>query len=142
MKFENNWKQKNLENLENSFWGEPKFHSNLVITCHKLRKKPLNEFTTGDLRIMISQNFSLDYLIPLALEKLEENILIEGDCYEGDLLLIVLGSDKNFWKENKELWGKVFDLYNENKRYIDDYCYQNESKDIWFSEFEKFEKIN
>ena len=68
MKFENNWKHKTLENLENSNWGEPKFDSHLVITCHKLRKKQLKDFEIEDLRIMIGQNIGLKFLIPIAIE--------------------------------------------------------------------------
>lgn len=53
-----------------------------------------------DLRIMIAQNFSLAYLIPLAIEKLKENVLAEGDFYPGDLLEAVTKIDDGFWIEN------------------------------------------
>lgn len=142
MKFENNWKEKTLENLEKSIWGKPEFDSHLVVTCHKLRKKHLKDFTVEDLRIMIGQSFNLDYLILLSIEKLEENILIEGDCYEGDLLSMVLTSEIEYWKKNQSLWEKVCKLYEENKSFIEDFCYQNSCRDIWHSDFEKFEKIN
>ena len=107
MKFENNWKQKTLENLEKSNWGEPTYDSYLVKTCHKLRRKPLEEFETEDLRIMIGQNIGLDYLIPLALETLKENILAEGHMYEGDLLNSVLTSEKEFWQKNLDYYNEV-----------------------------------
>jgi hypothetical protein len=63
-----------LEQIEQKVWKEPRDALSLVTTCHLLRKKPLKEFTTEDLRIMIGQNFNLDILIPLAMERLEENI--------------------------------------------------------------------
>ena len=66
MKLENNWRQKTLENLEKDFWGKPDYDSHLVTRCHELTKLPLDNFTTEDLRIMIGQQISLDYLIPLA----------------------------------------------------------------------------
>ena len=96
-KYENNWREKSLETLEKDSWGEPDYDSHLVKTCHKLRKKPLKDFEIEDLRIMIGQNIGLKFLIPLALEKLRENILAEGDFYEGDLLNSVLTSDNEFW---------------------------------------------
>tara|TARA_R110002051_G_scaffold171654_1_gene242086 strand:+ start:59 stop:487 length:429 start_codon:yes stop_codon:yes gene_type:complete len=142
MKFENNWKHKNLENLEKSIWGEPEFDSNLVITCHKLRKKQLIDFTVEDLRIMIGQNFSLDYLIPIAIEKLEENILFEGNLFEGDLLKMILTSDKEYWKKENSNWKIICELFKENSNKIEDYCYQNDCKNQWLNDFEKFRKVN
>ncbi len=118
VKFENNWKQKTLENLEKSNWGEPTYDSYLVKTCHKLRRKPLGEFETEDLRIMIGQNIGLDYLIPLALETLKENVLAEGHMYEGDLLNSVLTSEKEFWQKNQEYYNEVLTLIEQNKNEI------------------------
>lgn len=114
-KYENNWKSKTLENLEKDFWGEPTYDSHLVKTCHQLRKKPLNDFETEDLRIMIGQNIGLKYLIPLAFETLKDNIFAEGDFYEGDLLKSVLTSDKKFWKKENKLLTELDKLINDNK---------------------------
>ena len=90
MKLENNWRQKTLENLEKDFWGKPDFDSHLVTRCYELRKLPLDNFTTEDLRIMIGQEIGLDYLIPLAIEVLTIDLFAEGDFFEGDLLKNVL----------------------------------------------------
>src|SRR5690349_15443526 len=97
MKLENNWRQKTLENLEKDFWGEPTYDSHLVKRCHELRKIQLERFTTEDLRLMIGQQFSLDYLMPLALETLSANLFAEGDFFEGDLLKNVLSVNTEFW---------------------------------------------
>jgi CDI immunity proteins len=48
--------EQTLEQLENEVWGEPEFHSHLVLTCHSLRKKPIDQFTVEDLRIMLGQD--------------------------------------------------------------------------------------
>lgn len=79
-------RQMTIEKLEGVVWSEPTYDSQLVVRCHELRKIPLNEFSTGDLRIMIGQQIGLPYLIPLAIEELSKNLLVEGDFYEGDLL--------------------------------------------------------
>src|SRR6516165_7980740 len=79
-------RQKSLQELEQDNWGEPPYSSYLVTTIHRLRRKPLAEFTTEDLRIMIGQRISLTFLIPLALERLEDQPLAGGDFYPGDLL--------------------------------------------------------
>ncbi len=115
LKYENNWKSKTLENLEKDSWDEPTYNTNLIKTCHQLRKKPLNDFETEDLRIMIGQNIGLKYLIPLAFETLKDNIFAEGDFYEGDLLKSVLTSDKEFWKKENELLMELDKLISDNK---------------------------
>ncbi len=63
---------------------------------------------------MIGQSFGLAYLVPLAIEKLRENILAEGDLYEGDLLQAVVKSDTKFWKENPNYKTEVERLIADN----------------------------
>ena len=79
-----------LEVLENDYWGEPEWPSHLVTTLHRLRSKPLDQFTTEDLRINIGQESSLDILMPMAIEVLEKDPFADGDNYRGDLLQNVL----------------------------------------------------
>lgn len=110
MKLENNWRFKTLENLEKETWGKPEYDSYLVKRCHELRKVPLNQFTTEDLRIMIGQEFGLAFLVPLALEVLSEDLFAEGDLYEGDLLKNILSIDTEFWLDNKPYWETVNQL--------------------------------
>ncbi len=92
-----------MEELDGEVWGEPEFNSYLVTTCHRLRRMPLRDFEEEDLRIMIGQGFSLDYLVPLAIEYLEEDPFARGDFYPGDLLENVLGVDREFWVHRPEL---------------------------------------
>ena len=113
---------KTLDELEGESWGEPDFESGLVIRAHALRKKPLCEFSNEDLRLLILQHISLDFLLPLALERLVENPLESGDLYVGDLLCSVLEVDKIYWESNIELkveLHEVIELY-ENAREIVD----------------------
>ncbi len=112
---ENNWQSKNLETLEKDIWGEPEYASSLVKTCHRLREKPINEFDIEDLRIMIGQNIGLKYLIPVALEILEDNILAEGDLFEGDLFKSIITGEINFWVNHLNLFEKLNNLV-ENQR--------------------------
>ena len=69
----------------------------LVTTCHQLRKKPIDEFTVEDLRIMIGQGIGLAFLMPLALDVLEHDALAEGDFFPGDLLCNVLRTGSHYW---------------------------------------------
>src|SRR5687767_13247797 len=82
---------KTLDQLEGVVWGKPTFDSYLVTTCHRLRTKPVDEFSVEDLRIMIGQKIGLPHLVPLAIAVLEREPLAEGDFYPGDLLANLIG---------------------------------------------------
>jgi len=97
-----------LQQLEKKDWGDPdSAPTALIKRCMQLTKIPITDFSIEDLRMMIAQGFGLTYLIPLAIEKLQENILAEGDLYPGDLLKSILEVDKSFWEENKQLLGDL-----------------------------------
>ncbi len=98
---------KSLEELERGAWGEPAYDSFLVTTAHRLRRKPLADFTTEDLRIMIGQQIGLPFLIQLAVERLEVEPLAEGDFYPGDLLKAVLGVGEQFWSVHHDSCQRV-----------------------------------
>ena len=92
-----------LEEIEKESWAEPQFDSQLARECHRLRKVPVNKLSTENLRLLISQNISLNILVPLALEILESNPLAEGKMYRGDLLASVARVPQEFWEEHPEL---------------------------------------
>lgn len=96
-------KDKTIEQIEKDIWGEPPYNSYLVKTCFALRRKQLCDFTPEDLRIMIGQKMSLGYLIPIALEFLENDILAEGDFYPGDLYENVNKLSNKDWVEFPDL---------------------------------------
>ena len=116
---EANWRSKSLESLEKSYWPAPESESHLATTCHQLRKKQLKEFEVEDLRIMIGQDIGLMYLVPLAIEVLQDNILAEGDLYAGDLLKALLTSDPDFWRSRPELWEQVKAVHAQNVSIIE-----------------------
>jgi CDI immunity proteins len=101
--------------LENDFWKENEYESSLVERCHALRKVALNNFSIDDLRVMIGQEIGLKYLVPIALEKLEINLFVEGNYYEGDLLKQLLEINTGFWDENKEHYISFYDLIKDRR---------------------------
>jgi CDI immunity proteins len=94
--------EQTLEQLENSIWGEPEYGSHLVVTCNRLRKKPIDQFTVEDFRIMLGQDIGTEYLMPKALNILEVNPLADGDFYAGDLLESLMRLPEQYWKEHPE----------------------------------------
>ena len=100
-------RSKSLQQLEGRDWGEPTFDSHLVTDCHHLHRVPLCDFTVEDLRITIGQDIGLEYLLPLALERLHDDPFAEGAYYPCDLLVSVLGSQAQFWQAHPELRGRL-----------------------------------
>lgn len=90
-------RSKTLQELEGIALGQPEFDSHAVTNSHRLYQVPLQEYTVEDLRFMISQQFGLPYLIPIALEHLQAAPFAEGYCHPGDLLAAVLHADSRFW---------------------------------------------
>jgi hypothetical protein len=76
-----------LDELDPPAWPDAESQSGLIATCHRLRRKPLDEFTTEDLRVMIGQRIAPNILLPLAVEQLINEPLASGDCYPGDLFV-------------------------------------------------------
>jgi hypothetical protein len=93
---------KTLDELDPPAWGEPDSDTYLIATCFRLRHKPIDSFSVEDLRILIGQEIGLAWLIPLALDVLEQDPLSEGDFYPGDLLANVLRVPASFWSRERE----------------------------------------
>lgn len=55
-----------------------------------------------DLRILLSQQEGVEVLIPRALTRLEQDPLLEGDFYPGDVLVAVLKAAEAYWRANPE----------------------------------------
>lgn len=114
-KVENNWRNKTLDYLEKDEWKLlAQSDDRLIDRVMALRKVPLNKFSIEDLRLMIGQEIGLSHLIPLAVEKLKDDLFAEGDFYEGDLLQNVLRVTANFWQDYKNLWVTLNDLLDNN----------------------------
>lgn len=92
---------KSIEELENDYWKEEsEFPTNLIKRCFEYRKIKVSELNIEQLRLLISQKIGIEYLIPIALEKLKQNIIIEASIYKGDLLDAVSKVPTEFWVKN------------------------------------------
>jgi hypothetical protein len=91
-----------IEQIEGTAWGTaPAGATALVATVHELRRKPVRTLSAEDLRVLIAQRVGLDVLIPRALDRLEQEPLLEGDYYPGDVLVAVLGVPFEYWSEHR-----------------------------------------
>lgn len=123
---ENNWKEKTIESLEKDIWGSPDGESHLIKTCHALRKKQLKKFEIEDCRIMIGQDIGTKFILPIALDFLDENILAEGDFYKGDLLKSIIEINESFWASNKDCTERFNQIIERQKSYL-----ENEDKGLF-----------
>lgn len=110
---------KSIEQLENDYWKEPfEFPTGMVERCYRYRKIKIADLTNEQLRLLISQKIGLKYLTEIALNKLERNILTEGDIYEGDLLEAVSRIPTEFWIEKQAEFQKLERLVESNSEKI------------------------
>lgn len=101
---------KSLSQLLGALTEDATYSSALVTTCRTLYEKPLKDFTVENLRVMIGQSIGLEFLIPLAVEVLQENPFAEGDYYRGDLLSAVVKVESGFWRTHQDLYWSVYEI--------------------------------
>ncbi len=98
-----------LTQLEQDDWGrvrwwQPGYGDTIIERCHEIRRVPLKDLADGDIRLMIGQAISLPILVPLALERLNIDPLLEGTHYPGDLFSFVWALGAEFWATHPKLW--------------------------------------
>ncbi|MET8173307.1 contact-dependent growth inhibition system immunity protein [Streptomyces clavifer] len=69
----------------------------LVRTVHELRRARQGEFGPADLRILMSQQVALSYVLPLTVRMLLEEPLLDASFYQGDLLLAAVSAPASAW---------------------------------------------
>ena len=110
---------KSIEQLENDYWKEPsEFPTNLIKRCFEYRKIKVSELTLEQIRLLISQKIGIEFLIGIALEKLKQNIIVEGELYEGDLLDSVSKVPTEFWNKNSTEFLNFKNIFESNKEKI------------------------
>ena len=110
---------KSIEQLENDYWKEPsEFPTNLIKRCFEYRKIKVSELTLEQIRLLISQKIGIEFLIGIALEKLKQNIIFEGELYEGDLLDSVSKEPTEFWNKNSTEFLNFKNIFESNKEKI------------------------
>ena len=95
--------QLSLEEIEKDTWGDPPTDATrLIETVYALRRRPVGTLDTEDLRVLIAQKVGLETLVPLALHRLEQDPMAEGDFYPGDLLVAALHIPAGHWKAHPQ----------------------------------------
>lgn len=105
-----------LTELENDDWGQPPSDAPpYVQKCYALRHVRIGDLDAEGLRLLIGQDVGLKHLMPLALNLLRSDPLTAGRNYPGDLLVSVLGVDRNYFKSNPSIRSMAVELLHRAK---------------------------
>jgi hypothetical protein len=80
---------------------QPPYPTSLVEHASIALATPLRDLTNEQVRLLVSQGFGLEYVVPKAISILVENPLIGVTFYHGDLLSSCLKISPEFWMENR-----------------------------------------
>lgn len=84
-------RSRTLEQIDGERWGEPPDDATgLMRTVYGLRRTPVGEFDTEELRVLLNQ-------------RVHPEVLAEGRYQPGDLLMAVLRQADEFWQRNPGL---------------------------------------
>jgi len=101
---------KSLEQLDGNVWPHNDFASHVVQESQRLRKIPLSALGVEGLRLLIGQKIGLEFIVPLAIEFVQDHPLIEATYYPGDLLSNLLALPSAFWARHPELNNSMVEL--------------------------------
>ena len=111
---------KSIEELENNFWEEPELKSGLTMLCYKARKKKINELSEDEICTLIQQKIGLEYLVPIAVKKIENYFSNITDFYLSGLLDALLNLSNDEWINNQEQKNKLISNLYDCKNYLND----------------------
>jgi hypothetical protein len=82
---------------------------------------PISQLSATDWRVLIGQNIGLPILVPLALEVLEQNPLVETEHFRGDLLDAVLRASPQYYQERPDIRSRVDALASSMRSALEDF---------------------
>jgi hypothetical protein len=101
-----------LEALEARDWGEPSADDTVMVKrIYALRRKPLRSLTDDELRLAVSQEVGVPFILDLAFERLANEPLLDGGCYPGDVLSSLIRADQSIWEKRSSLRETLAELY-------------------------------
>lgn len=100
-----------LEQLEGDRWPDPGPEATrLMRDVHSARTVPLGTLDPSQLRVLVRQQVGLAHVVPVALDALANDPLLEADYYPGDLLAALLDLTAEYWSAHPAEAGIVDDL--------------------------------
>lgn len=82
----------------------------LSVMVSKLATKPLRRLQLKDIYLLIHHSIGLEYVLPVAVDRLAQAPWLVAHRHPGDLLVAVMEADSRFWRENYELWAAMIPI--------------------------------
>ena len=103
-------REKSLDEIERWRPPSPSRPTDYDVLFLRVRATPLSALTDADLTFLIQNGQSLEWLMPMVLERLEEDPWREAELYEGDLLCVVIDLGTDYWAANWEWRSRLLDI--------------------------------
>ena len=84
--------------------------SGLIEKYMVARSKKLKDLSVDEIRVLLSQLIGLAYIVPLALNIVEQDPLISSGLYSGDLAVSLFNIDEEFWSNNPEWNNRLIEV--------------------------------
>ena len=91
-------------------WGDEPAEGDsypLVRRVNAALRKPLAELDEEDIRLLVGQNYCLVHVMPMAVDILEHDPLLDVTFYPGDLLAACLKVETTFWSSAPDLRSRL-----------------------------------
>ncbi len=84
---------------------------------YQLHRRPIADLQISDIYFLILENTGLEYLVPIALEKLADDLLLEAENYPGDLFsaLLSINNSPSYWSNHKPEKRALMNIYERQK---------------------------
>ncbi len=87
--------------------------TNMLGTIFDSHKKPLDQLSAWEIRLLVSQQDGFPYVLDLVWPKLEEDPLFDGGMYPGDVLSSLLKADEHVWEDRPDYGTRLWALRDE-----------------------------
>jgi hypothetical protein len=94
--------------------------TSLVERHEAATETPLRELSAAQIAMLIRQKTELELVLPLALEILAEQPLLDAEYYPGDLLNAVLGIPDTYWQSHQNDWYDAYSLLGSLDRAVEE----------------------
>lgn len=96
----------------------------IVYRCYVLTQKPIKDLSPADIYFLITQECGLPYLVPMALDLLQNDFYAEMEDFKGDLALaLVQISDDNkydYWPNHPTEKTRLCEMYKTNQQNMEE----------------------
>lgn len=120
--------RKSISELGNWTWTDPipvmGNSSNVEREFYRVHRIPICDLEWSDISFIIGQGSALEFLIPLAISYLEDDVFVEVEYYNGDLLLNTLYTKKHrkdYWSSHIKEKQQLIDLYTQQEHVMNDW---------------------